>query len=159
MIKAAKTKLKEISDIIVNQKEVKIKTEADFIEKIVDYLNLRNTLQKYIWLKVAGYNNFKGLTMQAAIKYMDYGFKADQNCNNCKVCVKLCPVDNIKIDNAQPKWLHNCEQCFACLQWCPQKAIQYKKGTKNKKRYHHPDISLSEMINNKDKGVNYENKI
>jgi len=141
-----KHKSKQIAEIINKQKEAKIETEAELIEQLGDYLNLRDTLQKYIWLKVAGYNNYKGLTMQEALKYMDHGFKVEPSCNSCGVCEKICPADNIKISQDKPQWLHNCEQCFACLQWCPQKAIQFKEGTNKKPRYHHLDITLSEMI-------------
>ncbi|MEN6358816.1 MAG: hypothetical protein ABFD59_01960 [Smithella sp.] len=45
-----------------------------------------------------------------------------------------------------PAWHHRCEQCFACIQWCPEEAIQYGKGTRNKKRCHHPEISLKDML-------------
>ncbi|MCB2357259.1 hypothetical protein [Clostridium estertheticum] len=40
-----------------------------------------------------------------------------------------------------------CEQCFACLQWCPQKAIQYGKKTAMRKRYHHPDVEIADILN------------
>jgi len=39
------------------------------------------------------------------------------------------------------------EQCLACIQWCPAEAIQYGKNTAAKKRYHHPEIKLSDMRN------------
>jgi ferredoxin len=46
----------------------------------------------------------------------------------------------------KPAWHHRCEQSFACIQSCPEEAIQYGKGTRNKKRYHHPEISLKDML-------------
>ena len=46
-----------------------------------------------------------------------------------------------------PEWYHRCEQCFACLQWCPSKAIEFGPGMEGKKRYHHPDITVRDMIN------------
>jgi Pyruvate/2-oxoacid:ferredoxin oxidoreductase delta subunit len=48
--------------------------------------------------------------------------------------------------NGKPIWQHRCEQCFACLQWCPEESIQYGKKTQKKKRYHHPEIKLSDML-------------
>ncbi len=76
----------------------------------------------------------------------DKNFWADQNCNNCGMCVKVCPVGNIELIEGKPGWLHHCEQCFGCLQWCPQKAIQYKKSTVGRKRYQHPDINVEDII-------------
>ncbi len=139
-----------ITDIIIKKKETKIETEAVLIEKLVDLFNLRDTLQKYIWLKVAGYNDkHQVLSFNEAIKLMDSGFVVDISCNGCKVCEKICPVNNIKMKKGKPHWQHTCEQCFACLQWCPQQAIQFKEGTINKERYHHPEITFSEIIDNK----------
>lgn len=146
MMTEFKIKQKEMADIVLNQKTSEIETEAELIESLIDKLNLRNTLQKFVWLKVAGYKDKTGLSFQSALKYMDYGFKVDNNCNSCKICTKVCPVNNIVIKTGKPKWQHSCEQCFACLQWCPQSAIQFKEGTKGQKRYHHPNITLSDII-------------
>lgn len=79
----------------------------------------------------------------------DKNFFADQNCNGCGTCVKVCPVNNIKMEDNKPVWQHNCEQCFACLQWCPKSAIQAGKITKGRRRYHHPDINTQDIIQQK----------
>jgi ferredoxin len=77
---------------------------------------------------------------------MDKSFLADEKCTGCGICEKICPARNILLKNGSPRWQNNCEQCFACLQWCPDEAIQYGKVTAKKKRYHHPEISLKEML-------------
>lgn len=77
---------------------------------------------------------------------LDKSFFADKKCSGCGICEKICPAGNIRMSAGKPVWQHRCEQCFACIQWCPEEAIQYGKNTGNKKRYHHPDISLKEML-------------
>lgn len=77
---------------------------------------------------------------------MDKSFFADEKCNACGICAKICPASNIIMSGNKPLWRHHCEQCFACIQWCPEKAVQAGKTTKNKIRYHHPDISLKDML-------------
>jgi Pyruvate/2-oxoacid:ferredoxin oxidoreductase delta subunit len=77
---------------------------------------------------------------------MDRKFWTDDKCNGCGICSKLCPAENVKMVNEKPAWLHRCEQCFACLQWCPQEAIQCGKKTTRYPRYHHPEITLKEML-------------
>lgn len=77
---------------------------------------------------------------------MDKNYWADQKCNNCGICVQICPVENIELQDGKPVWLGHCEQCMACLQWCPQQAIQYKKISISRKRYQNPNISVSDMI-------------
>jgi ferredoxin/flavodoxin len=82
---------------------------------------------------------------------IDKNFWVDDKCNLCGTCRNICPVDNIIIENKSIKWKNNCEKCLACIQWCPKQAIQFDKDTINRTRYHHPDITLSEMIGSKKK--------
>jgi ferredoxin/flavodoxin len=77
---------------------------------------------------------------------MDKKFRAQDTCTSCGICQKVCPVENISIENGKPVWKHKCEQCMACIQWCPVTAIQYGKGTIGRARYRHPDIKVQEMM-------------
>lgn len=79
----------------------------------------------------------------------DKGFNVSEACNGCATCGKVCPVGNIKMQDGKPMFLHRCEQCMACVQWCPKQAINFKNKTQDRGRYHHPDITLKEMINEK----------
>ncbi|MBL4933223.1 EFR1 family ferrodoxin [Clostridium paridis] len=80
---------------------------------------------------------------------MDKNFWVTEKCNGCSTCSKVCPANNIKMVEGKPEWQHNCEVCLACMQWCPQKSIQYKKNTLKRGRYHHPDIKVNELIQNR----------
>jgi len=77
---------------------------------------------------------------------MDKSFWVDEKCNACGVCKAVCPCGNIDLPSGKPVWLHHCEQCLACIQWCPQEAIQFGKKTPRYERYHHPEVTLKEMI-------------
>lgn len=77
--------------------------------------------------------------------YDRYFWLTDQ-CDSCGVCQAICPNFNIILKNGIPTWRGNCIQCTACIQWCPKEAIQFRKITLQKKRYHHPDVSISDMI-------------
>ncbi|WP_054696457.1 EFR1 family ferrodoxin [Syntrophomonas palmitatica] len=78
---------------------------------------------------------------------MDDNFWVDDRCNQCGLCVKLCPAHNIKFDNEKLVWQNRCEQCFTCLQWCPQEALQYGKKTPAYERYHHPEVKMKDLLN------------
>ena len=76
-------------------------------------------------------------------------FVSDEKCNTCNICVSICPVNNILINNKKPDWLGNCINCLACIHFCPKESIQYGNKTINSERYHHPEISLDDIKNQK----------
>lgn len=80
------------------------------------------------------------------VPQMDKKFWADEKCNSCGICFKVCPAANIEMIKGKLTWLHRCEQCLACLQWCPQEAIQYGEKTSRYQRYHHPEVILKDML-------------
>ena len=77
---------------------------------------------------------------------MDRSFWVDEKCNACGICERICPSGNIELPADRPVWLHHCEQCLACIQWCPAEAIQFGKRTPRYERYHHPEVTLPEML-------------
>lgn len=76
----------------------------------------------------------------------DNHFVIEEQCTACGICTKVCPVNNITLAAGKPQWHHACQECLTCLQFCPQKAIQYGTKTTNKTRYHHPDITVRDII-------------
>jgi ferredoxin len=80
------------------------------------------------------------------IPKMDRHFWVDEKCNECAICSKVCPSENITIQGGKPAWNHRCEQCLACLQWCPKEAIQYGKKTPRYERYHHPEVQVKDVL-------------
>lgn len=75
----------------------------------------------------------------------DRNFWITDACTHCGLCAKVCPVDNIVMQDGHPAWLHHCQTCMACLQWCPVSAIQFGKSTKGRMRYHHPECSARDI--------------
>jgi MinD superfamily P-loop ATPase len=68
-----------------------------------------------------------------------------KKCDGYGICSRICPVDNIKMVDGAPSWQH-CERCMACLQWCPKEAIEFDENSIGRKRYHHPDVVISDML-------------
>jgi len=67
----------------------------------------------------------------------DKFFYADDNCNSILV-------------GGKPQWQHKCQQCLACISYCPEQSIQYGDKTLEKGRYHHPDITVKDLISQKE---------
>ena len=77
------------------------------------------------------------------------GFYADEKCNGCRVCERVCPMDNITMGEEKPTWGDNCINCFACFHWCPRESIQIANLTGKMERRHHPEVRLVDLIEQK----------
>ncbi len=126
MFKNEKDKIKEIGHIIKNRATTKIPKNNFFINWLFTTLLYKKSAPQ--------------------IKKLAKDFWVSEKCDGCEICVRICPSNNIKLKDNKPQWGDNCEQCLACLQWCPQEAIEYGKSTIGRKRYHHPDVSLKDLL-------------
>ena len=64
------------------------------------------------------------------------GYYAADGCVGCGRCVKLCPLNNIRLEGGKPVWGRKCTQCMACICGCPARAVEYGKRTQGKERYY-----------------------
>ena len=56
------------------------------------------------------------------IRKIDYSL-----CNGCEICVDICPMDVLRMDEDTKKpfikYLRDCQSCFLCEVDCPLEAI------------------------------------
>jgi len=71
-------------------------------------------------------------------------FSATEACTLCGKCIKLCPSENISIQEGKIVFSDQCVACLGCYHRCPQKAIHYK-NKKKRDRYINPNINESEI--------------
>jgi ferredoxin/flavodoxin len=129
-----------------------LQTTADPLTRLADRFGLSETLAKPVWLRVAGVDEPTELSFLESRQLMDEAFWADDGCNGCGICARICPVRNVEMVGGRPVWQHRCEQCFACLQWCPEEAIQFGAGTAGRARYHHPGVTVRDMLGQASQG-------
>ena len=79
----------------------------------------------------------------------DKYFLAEDTCTSCGICVDVCPVNNIVLKEDKPLWQNKCQQCLACINFCPEKCIQFGEKTKKTQRYHHPEITVKDLVSQK----------
>lgn len=80
-------------------------------------------------------NNFRGIV-------------ADENCIGCGTCAKVCPRDNITIENGRAVIGDDCSTCLACFHACPKQAIwmSQQENIARRSKYRHPDVTLADII-------------
>jgi ferredoxin len=142
----SKNRIEQIAEFIGTRGTGTYETAATRITRVTEWLGLEERFGKRFWLRVAGVAESPDLSFLDSRQLMDRGFHWDQNCNGCGICSRICPRGDIEMIEARPVWHQHCEQCFACLQWCPREAIQFRGGTSGRRRYHHPDVSLADML-------------
>ncbi len=74
------------------------------------------------------------------------GFYTTDACTKCGACEKICKNGNIQMTENGPVWGHDCQQCMGCVMWCPNHAIRHPNIPEKRRRYHHPDITLQDMM-------------
>jgi ferredoxin len=127
---------------LITEATIKIKKIANAISKH----ELRPAKQKAkLWSKIVN----ERFLYRNANKWDDK-FIATSKCVNCGLCVKVCPVGNVRIENKRPSWQNNCEKCLACIHWCPYGAIEYGKNTIGRIRYHNPNIKVEDIVNSRE---------
>lgn len=72
-------------------------------------------------------------------------FKVSDECIGCGLCARLCPQENIRIEDGKPQWGPSCMQCLRCLQYCPKNAISCGNITKNREQWRNPNVSADEL--------------
>lgn len=88
------------------------------------------TIGRFAWLKSRVINpSFSRFAAD------DSKYHTTDACIHCGKCVKVCPLQNISLEDGRPVWHGHCTICMACYHHCPVNAIQYGKATVGKGQY------------------------
>lgn len=126
------------------KKENLKKTEEKLEQIVIDVRNRKKQLTRKGFVSDVLSKAASKLTTKLHQDDGDKRFIIRDNCNSCKVCEKVCPTNNIKVDR-KPEYLHQCEGCFACIHHCPQNAIHFKLERSNA-RFINRNVKLKEII-------------
>ncbi len=146
MFKKSEKKIEEICQHILNRRPNKYY----FVKKLFNYsmmplyLLLKNFYMIDLKLRAKEPKNTR-MKYVELIPLTDRSIAANDKCNGCSICEKICPARNIVMQKDRPVWQNRCEMCMACAEWCPQEAIHHWNREPEKK-YHHPDITIRDMM-------------
>jgi len=120
------------------------------VELISEILNVkRENLNQDIFKKDVSRSEGINREFREEVNESDKSFYADDNCSMCGICEDICPVNNIILIEGIPQWQHKCQQCLACINFCPEKSIQFGTETLKTQRYHHPEFTVEDLIDQK----------
>lgn len=140
-----KFKYKVPTQTEINDLEIIVHKELDaFIEVI--------TQQKKYRLKDTNYLTklpFIGLftTMSRFSERFKDKLYADEKCNGCGICERVCLSGKIQLIDSRPNWQDTvrCFKCSACLNYCPEQSAQIKSFTEKNGRYSHPYATIEDI--------------
>jgi ferredoxin/flavodoxin len=135
LLAARRTRCREIVATVTERREATPDSES----AVVGFLRNRS------WKMLPGLFRFVGVLVRNGEKGLFYN--ADENCNGCGICARVCPVGNIALSEGRPVWGEDCVSCFACLHWCPQQAARLStRDLRIDHQYQHPDVRVREMM-------------
>ena len=122
----------------VDKPEIANEKIANAKEKLPKVIDIIKHHAKYSDMIKGGLSSFKSNVIGSGFyKWAsDKPFFSTDDCISCGMCAKVCPLQNITLENGRPVWHGNCNTCDACYHYCPKNAIQYGKKTKGKGQYH-----------------------
>jgi len=78
---------------------------------------------------------FQGVFMSATEKRANNSVKITADCTNCGICVAVCPMNNLTLENEKITHKNNCTMCYRCINQCPKRAITVAFHGKVKQQY------------------------
>ena len=105
----------------------------------------------YAWWGLAGALCAIPAVQRRTLPMLTPAVNADR-CIACGICAKVCPQGNIAIRDGKACCGDDCTQCLACVHFCPQQAVEINsKPTPKAHQYHHPKVSVDDMLGNNNK--------
>ena len=89
---------------------------------------------------------FVWLLFSMGVKIFYRFYRVSGDCNGCRICEKVCPVSAITMRDGRPVFSGRCEHCQGCVDICPRRAIHFGRANSRTPAYHHPEISLSDLM-------------
>lgn len=113
------------------------------IDKLIEDIKNKITLKNNISTSKGAFSN---RAWRAFFRGKNNKFTVNDDCIGCKICEKVCPISNIRIENQKPIWSNVCVDCMGCINLCPKNAINLGNKTIKKYRYKNKNIPVSDLF-------------
>lgn len=128
------------------EKEIKIKNDEMIDEKLqIIRKDIQNKKDFQLPRNIIGDLIFSDSLIKIPFTRLFKLEVVEDKCVNCKVCVKVCPKENIVLGDFGPIIGEDCEFCLGCVHHCKKHAIKTNKE-KSSARFRNPHVPLSKII-------------
>jgi len=122
--------------------EQRVEMQKNATEEAVRRITGRETNSVFSFRPVSA---FVSLLFSLGAKIFYRWYRVTSDCDGCGICVNVCPVSAIFMNEGKPSFTKKCEHCQGCIHWCPKRAILFARVRSGTQRYHHPEISVNEI--------------
>ena len=116
------------------------------MEQIIRELQTESHTLHYSWFGLLSWLLGRPSIENGMIKALGPKVNPDK-CIGCDICVRVCPMENIRLTDKKAITGDNCTVCLACVHACPHQAMTtHGHETLKERQYRHPDIKLKDLI-------------
>lgn len=116
------------------------------MEQIISELQDESHTLHYSWFSLLSWLLGRPAVERGMIHYLGPKVNADK-CNGCGTCVRVCPMENIRLTDNKALIGDHCTVCLACVHVCAQQAISTNgKETLKERQYRHQQIKLKDLL-------------
>ncbi len=136
--------------IDMDENSLKIKSGIEKAEKYAEKLLSGQTE----WKRVPVISDFMSIFSKSKILWRLFRklfkMKSDKDkCTKCGLCEKLCPVDNVTVENLV-HFDNSCVFCIRCVSFCPAEAISIEGFGKQIEFKRYRSVKVSELLEDYD---------
>ena len=116
------------------------------MEQIIRELQAESHTLHYSWFSLLSWLLGRPAVTRGMIHCMGPKVNPDK-CTGCNTCVRVCPMENIRLTDQKAITGDHCTVCLACVHACPQQAFTTNGlQTRKERQYRHPDIKLKDLL-------------
>ena len=116
------------------------------MEQIISELQDESHTLHYSWFSLLSWLLGRPAMERGMIHYLGPKVNADK-CTGCGTCVRVCPMENIRLTDNKALIGDHCTVCLACVHACAQQAISTNgKETLKERQYRHQQIKLKDLL-------------
>jgi len=129
-----------------NKQLKKFKRVPARMEQIIRELQAESHTLHYSWFGVLSWLLGRPAVERGMIHHLGPKVNPDK-CTGCGTCIRVCPMENIRMTDEKALIGDNCTVCLACVHACPHQAIRTNGREALKERqYRHPEIKLKDLL-------------